>query len=247
MKSLHTLLIVLIVSEIFAQNHKPDWVEKLPESQSGKFKFFVGYSSHYQDSSAYKLAWNNAIMQINNDNGMKYSIQSNDVVKTLNKQIGDSVHTEVDFTSLVTINATQQTENIRIRQVDIYQTTVSGSKHVYVLVRVPVDNAQNNENHEIYKVNIPRDASYRMIFPGWSQAYKRQNIKSLVLISSSALFVGGILAGQIQYNNNYNLYEKSLTSKDFSAADVYKSNYDSWFIIRNVSIVSMTLLYINVV
>jgi len=235
------LLFIVQFHIVFAQKNK-DWLEHLPKSETGNYKFYVGTARHVNTDDAFKMAWDNVVMQINNESGVKYSIQGTDILDTRNKQINDSVHTEVEFISKVVISSSKKEVNIKMLLVDKFYKTINNQTECNILIRIPVNENTTNEN--VYIKYIQRDFSYRTFFPGWSQFYKNQNFRGSLFIGFTTLSIGTILWSQYAYNKNYKNHVNSLKIRDFKAADIYKSNYNSWYLSRNISIAVLSFTYI---
>jgi len=79
------------------------------------------------------------------------------------------------------------------------------------------------------------------ILPGWGQLYKKEKTKGILLISATALTVGGGLLANSMYNSNIN---KASETHDINEINAYLDDADTWQTTRNVLFISAGAIYI---
>jgi len=249
-----TLFFLLLSSFCFSQqiidksdSKKPTWYSGNNNIDSKFFTYYRSQGTSNAIDTARKNAIQNVIVEYAQTLGTEYIVNSESSTSIINLQQNDSVKTTQSFVFTGKVKGKEQ--NFRIPCLTIveyyWEKEMYNGKPQYqywVLARIP--NKERDCNMPIYQ-SYGKSAVWRSaLLPGWGQMHLGYKTKGAILLTTTALFVSGVATSQIMYVNNWNDYTSSLTLGRTADAEVYKSNADNWFLVRNINLIALSGVYI---
>jgi len=122
-----------------------------------------------------------------------------------------------------------------LQNVNIYQNWISSSNNVVSAQNVEID------------IDMPNKSDYAMrsaIVPGWGQIYKEQKSKGTFLLAGFGVLASTTIISQAVYSYNNKQYLNYAAKGSLTSANIYKSNADSWSVIRNINLVALGGIYV---
>lgn len=255
MKSLNLITFLLLLSCFcFSQQVidrsdkiKPGWYSGNSNIQSSDFQYFVSQGTSYSIDTARKNAVQNVILEYAQTLGTEYIVGSESSTSISNTQKNDSVKTTTSFVFSGKVKGQEQ--NFRIPCFTIveyyWERELYNGKPQYqywILVRIP---KKERDCYLPYYKSYGKSAVWRSaILPGWGQMHLGYKTKGTILLTSTALLLSGVVTSQILYSKNWNNYTSSLKLGSTNDAQVYKSNADDWYLIRNINLIALGGVYV---
>jgi hypothetical protein len=255
MKSLNLILLSFFFSSLClsqqiidrSDNIKPKWFSGNSNIESTYFQYFVSQGTSVSIDTARKNAVQNVILEYAQSLGTEYIVGSESSTDIFNISKDDSVKTTTSFIFSGKIKGKEQNFKIPCFTIVEYywERELYNGKPQYqywILVRIP--NKERDCNLPFYK-SYGKSAIWRSaILPGWGQMHLGYNTKGTILLTSTAILLSGIATSQIMYINNWNNYTNSLNLGNTEDAQVYKSNADDWFLVRNINLIALGSVYV---
>lgn len=123
-----------------------------------------------------------------------------------------------------------------ITNVNLYQNWTDDSKKMIILSaeNVTVDITEPNKTQYLWR---------SALLPGWGQMQKQQKAKGTSFMITTGVLLVSTLTFQTLYSINYDNYLKELKYGNTKNAEIYKSNSDALYMIRNVTIIGFCGFY----
>jgi hypothetical protein len=255
MKSFYLIILTFFFSGLcFSQqiinssdNKKPSWFSGNSNIDSKIFKYYVSQGTSSSIDTARKNAVQNVIFEYAQTLGTEYIVGSESNTVISNVQENDSVKTTTSFVFSGKVQGKEQNFKIPCFTIVEYywEKELYNGKPIYqywVLARIP--NKERDCNLPFYK-SYGKSAIWRSaILPGWGQMHLGYKTKGILLLTATGVLLTGITTSQIMYNSNWNNYTNSLKLGQTDDAQVYKSNADDWYLIRNINLVALGGVYV---
>ena len=247
-KPLFSLLLLCLNALISAQTTmqpsaqiKPDWTEG-EGFQTEYYDYYVGIGVSNDESKARENARNDALRKIAFKIDGTIDVNSISETSEKSEENGKNEIFIRTFTVKVTINETSKPVTISgLRNVDSYYQKHLLTYKYWILIRKPLKTPDPDlKSFTNSKGHIWRS----VIFPGWGQLHMGDKCKGTILISTTLVLIAGLATSETIYQNNWNDYLNSLKVGDNNASEVYKSNADTWYLIRNINGVALGGVYI---
>jgi len=195
------------------------------------------------------MAIYNVILEYAQANGIEGTLITASNLEILNNFKNHEVKTITDFAFSGKVMGKVQKFNIPcLSRVEYYwEEEWYGGKRQYqywVLVRIAKPGKENDCNLDFYKSHGKSAVWLSAIVPGLGQMHLGYKTKGTILLTTTAILVAGSLTSQVLYNDNSTKYENSLKLGQNDDAQVYKSNADAWFLIRNINLVALGGVYV---
>ena len=226
---------------------KPTWFSGNSNIDSKLFKYYVSQGTSSSIDTARKNAIQNVIFEYAQTLGTEYIVGSESNTVISNIQENDSVKTTTSFVFSGKVQGKEQNFKIPCFTIVEYywEKELYNGKPIYqywVLARIP--NRERDCNLPFYQ-SYGKSAVWRSaILPGWGQMHLGYKTKGVILLSATGILLTGITTAQIMYTSNWNNYISSLSLGQNDDAQVYKSNADDWFLIRNINLVAIGGVYV---
>lgn len=212
-----------------SSQEKPYWLESNGLPQSDYFTYKIGQGENSSLSNAKKLAVNDVLQKIANEDGITYKITGESSINIENRNENDKITTNETFKyEGKTVIDGKEMSVPTLQEASDYYILRNGIYEVWVLVRIPKE--KKHIEMPIYQ-DLKKEAVWRSaIFPGWGQLYKsevsrKEKKKGLFMLSSEIIMLGGIVSSQVQYSSYHN---KAYETSSITQRDTYLSNRDTW-------------------
>lgn len=196
---------------------KPSWTEGFFQEERNSYIEVVS-AFGYDESSARDKAASVAISRRSLATGTKATVQVR----------GNTII--VDGSDNLTVKS---------RIIDEYSEYHPGKGYrVYLLVQTA-----KNPSYDFEPVTFSEKYPFsaRVFVPGMAQIHKGSVAKGTAFICGEALFVGGIVTGELLARSNYN---KSLSTHDARLKEAYIRNANTCRVVRDVSIAGAAVVYL---
>jgi hypothetical protein len=243
-----TLVFVFFIFRLYAQNGnesseqiKPDWAGG-EGFKTDFYDYYVGYAESDTLQTARTAASKDALVKIATKMNVSIDVSSISELKTESVQNGGNEIIKSDYNFKGTVKERSQTVTIAgLRSVDSYYSKTGSSYQYWILIRKPLQTPDPDLKSFTYSEgHIWRS----VLLPGWGQLHLGYRSRGTVLITTTAVLVAGAITSQLMYNTNYDDYTNSLKTGHPKDAEVYKSNADTWFVVRNINLVALSGVYI---
>jgi hypothetical protein len=261
------LLTNLHAQKTIQSSHKkaPGWMTENIVSQTNDYVYTKTMGEGNTLKDAQEKTHFNILKQMASRDSLTISLVQEDQQKVVQQTFGDSTK----FKEFYEKNAEMITKSKDIkvhglRKVDEYwELKQFGNKivyHNYALYRTPkyphvhpdgfnIDKySLFNKKYSLtyqsftsnYKIN---GLNYRVLIPGWSQLYKKQNGKGILLLTATGIAASGLIVSQVQYADNFDKAQ-SYRGTNVNYYNTYKANYEDWNQVRLGSGIALGVIYI---
>jgi hypothetical protein len=245
-----------LAQEVISQSgEKPYWVKVLhQESLSGHYRYFVGVGFDSNIEKAKEKAYQHVLKRVSEEGTLTIEFYNESTQKNEEVTINDSAAYKDIFNSESLVKSTAKAKlKGGLRMIESYWEQVSSNGmpqyRFYLLYRKPIMSQYDKDfmitgyslfsktNKDNYTV---QGLNHRILIPGWAQLYKKEKGKGIILLTTEAIAVAGILVAENMRSTNYT---DALGTQDPGNRKIYLDNADAWQTIRNASAVAAGIIF----
>jgi len=239
MKKIFLLLIlsVLVYTNAQSQNSHAErmpWVKGQFPPKNNNFDYMVARGSGNTISEARDNAFNDLLIELGNNVGIKVSSSTISDIKSQLNFDGKKEEYSEGNTTVSSFKIDREGFGASFSKVDEYYERTGNRYELWALYEVSSSGKSFKPYIPEYTDKYGMRAGWRsMLVPGWGQFYKGKVGKGVMFLTTEVVAVSGVVVCEIMRSNNM---RKSQETTNLKIVKEYRKRADDWELGRNIGI-----------